>query len=317
MASRTVISKDDRAAFESIAQEIAPGGRVTKIERLRGGISAYMHALTIEGGDGTRTKVTVRRLRGHDAAEEPWGIEYEYGVLQIVERAGLSAPRPLYLDAAGKHFGAPALVLTFLPGKTNIAPKDAASWTDALASMLVKVHAITPEAADLSMLKQQDSRSRIEDIAAENRGDPYVGEVVAVLRARCDSIEPLPPTLVHNDYWAGNVLWNRGSLTGIIDWTHARIGDPRNDVSECRSALTFDHDEAVANAFLTAYERHSGRTLPDMWFFDLLRGATAYMYHESYLEGTIDLGIHLDEATVKRQLAAFLQHALDASKAFA
>ena len=299
----------------SLIAAIFPGARVLRTQRLRGGIGSYMQAVSIERPNGSRVKVSVRRLRTHDLEAEPRGLEYEFEVLRLVERAGITAPRPIYLDAEGKHFGTPAIVLTFLPGKTNIAPKDVASWTDALAGTLCKVHAVTPQTADLSMLKPQENRARIEDIAAENRDDPLVVEVVSLLRSRCDSIEPLPPTLIHNDYWGGNTIWNRGRLTGIIDWTNARIGDPRNDVSECLSALTIDHNEDVANAFLADYERHAGRTLPGMWFFDLLRGATAYMYHEFYLEGTADLGIHLDQPTVKRQLVGFLRHALDVSRA--
>lgn len=297
----------------SLIADAFPGARMVRTQRLRGGIGAHMLAVTVEHPDGTRQKVSVRRLRGPNLESEPWGIEYEYGVLGLLERVGISAPQPLHVDAAGKHFGDPALVMTYLPGKTNVAPNNVALWTDALAGMLCKVHAVTPQTADLSMLKPQDNRARIEDIASENRGDPFVEEIVSLLRSRCDSIQPLPPTLVHNDYWGGNTIWNRGRLTGVIDWTHARIGDPRNDVSECRSALTIDHDKDVANAFLADYERHAGRTLTDMWFFDLLRGAPAYMYHEAYLEGTADLGLHLDTATVKRQLVEFLRHAIERS----
>lgn len=297
----------------SLIADAFPGARIVRTQRLRGGIGAHMVAVTVEHPDGTRQKVSVRRLRGLDLESEPWAIEYEFGVLGLLERAGISAPRPLYLDAAGKHFGDPALVMTFLSGKSNIAPTDIVSWTDALARTLSMVHAVTPQTADLSMLKPQDNRARIEDIASENRGDPFVSEIVSLLRSRCNSIEPLPLTLVHNDYWGGNTIWNRGLLTGIIDWTHARIGDPRNDVSECRSALTIDHDEDIADAFLADYERHGGRTLPDIWFFDLLRGVTAFMYHESYLEGTTDLGVHLDKSTVRLQLVDFLRHAIERS----
>lgn len=276
-----------------------------------------MHALNVERADGSRWKVTLRRLREHDAIAEPRGLEYEFEVLRLLERVGICAPHPIYLDAAGKHFGTPAIVLTFLPGRTNVAPKDIAPWTDALAAALHTVHAITPEAADLSNLKPQDNRARIEDIAEDTRSDALSAEVVSVLRARCDRIEPLPPTLIHNDYWAGNTIWNRGRLTGIIDWTHARLGDPRNDVSECRGAMVFDHDQATADQFLAAYERRLGRALPDIWFFDLMRAVIAYLWYDFWLEGTRDLGIDLDPVAVKQRLGAFLRRALDASRAFA
>jgi aminoglycoside phosphotransferase (APT) family kinase protein len=135
-----------------------------------------------------------------------------------------------------------------------------------------------------------------------------------VLRSYCDRIVPLAPVLIHNDYWSGNTIWNRGRLTGVIDWTHARLGDPRHDLSECRGALVFDHDEDTANQFLAAYERHTGRSLPDIWFFDLTRAVIAYLWHDFWLEGLRDLGIELNAADVKKRLAAFLHHALDSSR---
>lgn len=277
-----------------------------------------MHALNIERADGSRWKVTLRRLREHDAIAEPRGLEYEFEVLRLLERVGISAPHPIYLDAAGEHFGTPAIVLTFLPGKTNVAPTEVAPWTDALAAALHTVHAITPERADVSILKPLDNRARIEDIAADMRSDALSAEVVSVLRAHCDRIGPIPPTLIHNDYWAGNTIWSRGRLTGIIDWTHARLGDPRNDVSECRGAMVFDHDQATADQFLAAYERRLGRALPDIWFFDLMRAVIAYLWYDFWLEGTRDLGVELDPAAMKQRLAAFLQRSLDAStKSFA
>jgi aminoglycoside phosphotransferase (APT) family kinase protein len=276
-----------------------------------------MHALSIERADGSRWKVTLRRLRPHDDADEPRGLERECELLRLLERVGISAPRPIYLDSAGEHFGAPASVLSFIPGKLNVAEKNTGPWTDALAATLLSIHAITLETTNLSILKRTDNRARIDDIASDVRDDSLANEVLEVLRAHCDRIEPLPDTLVHNDYWAGNTIWQRGRITGVIDWLHARVGDPRNDVSECRGALVFDHDEDVANEFLAAYERRLGRVLPDLWFFDLLRAIAAYLYYEFWLEGTRDLGIELDPGATGERLAAFLRHALDASKATA
>lgn len=275
-----------------------------------------MQALNIERADGSRWKVTLRWLREHDAIAEPQGLEYEFEVLRLLERVGIFAPHPIYLDATGKHFGDRAIVLTFLPGKTNVAPKSVSPWTDQLASALHNLHSVKLERTDQSILKPADNRQRVQEIADEKYDDPLAVAVVSALRAHCDRIESLPPTLLYNDYWAGNTIWNRGRLTGIIDWTHARFGDSRNDVSECRGALVLDHDEGVANAFLADYERHVGRTLPDVWFFDLLRGVTAYMWHEFWLEGTLDLGIDLDPIAVKQRLRAFLLRALNQSKAF-
>jgi aminoglycoside phosphotransferase (APT) family kinase protein len=39
-----------------------------------------------------------------------------------------------------------------------------------------------------------------------------------------------PPTLVHGDYQPGNLLYEAGRMTGIIDWELASIGSPLLDV---------------------------------------------------------------------------------------
>ena len=313
----TRTSKSNRAALASIVDVIAPDGRLIGTQRLRGGVGSHMHALNIERADGTRLKVTLRRLRPHDAESEPDGLLHESELLRLLARVGISAPQPIYLDADGRHFGAPASVLSFLPGRVNADETNTGPWTDALAATLLSIHAVTPETTDLSILQRQDDRERIEDIAQSTGEDPFAREIVAVLRAQCERIAPLPPTLLHNDYWAGNTLWYRGRITGVIDWLHARVGDPRNDVSECRSAMTYDHDEEVANEFLAAYERHLGRKLPDIWYFDLLRGIAAYLWYEFWLEGAADLGMQLDPVDTKARITSFLQHAVDKSKASA
>jgi aminoglycoside phosphotransferase (APT) family kinase protein len=273
-----------------------------------------VHAVTIRHHDGRREKFTVRRLRPHDAAAEPGGLEREARLLRLLEHEGIAAPRPVYFDAVGKHFGEAASVLTFIPGKLNVAETNTGPWTDALAATLLSIHAITPQNTDLSFLPLSDPHDRMEDLARDHADDPLARRAVEVLRTHVDLIEPLPPVLVHNDYWSGNTVWYRGRIAGVIDWLHARVGDPRNDVSECRGALVFDHDESVADQFLAAYERRLGHSLADTWFFDLIRAMAAYLYCEYWIEGLHDLGIQQDLGPTRQRIAHFLRGAMAKAK---
>jgi len=29
------------------------------------------------------------------------------------------------------------------------------------------------------------------------------------------------PSLVHIDYWSGNILWNKGMISAVVDWDAA------------------------------------------------------------------------------------------------
>ena len=63
------------------------------------------------------------------------------------------------------------------------------------------------------------------------RDDPRSGHV------QSRSCNAAPPTsalgFCHRDYHPGNVLWSRGQVSGVVDWTHACHGAPAVDVAHC------------------------------------------------------------------------------------
>lgn len=143
------------------------------------------------------------------------------------------------------------------------------------------------------------------------RSEQLAADIHVVLESYLDRIDFSRSTLVHDDFWPGNTIWYRGRLQGIIDWTTAEIGDPRADVAQCRIDLTISHGIEVADAFLDAYERHNGRSLEKLWYFDLFRGEKALAQYEQWLEGYHDIGLrHLLPADVGARLRDFLIRAM-------
>jgi SAM-dependent methyltransferase/uncharacterized protein YbaR (Trm112 family) len=51
----------------------------------------------------------------------------------------------------------------------------------------------------------------------------------------------LPPVLTHGDYWRGNILADRGRITGLVDWSHAVFGVP--SISDALHLLVFERSE--------------------------------------------------------------------------
>jgi aminoglycoside phosphotransferase (APT) family kinase protein len=182
-----------------------------------------------------------------------------------------------------------------------------------LARALHSVHAVTAERFDLAWLEVED-RAHIQDRLAEMRlkpADPQTEEVAEFLLGSLEAVELTQRTLVHFDYWPGNTVWYRGRLAGIIDWSGARLGDPRINVAQCRIDLVFTHGMDVADAFSVDYEQIAGRPLSNLWFFDLYRGIDALEQYEHWLEGYHDAGLrHLVAADIGARLRAFLRRAL-------
>ncbi|MBK9125349.1 MAG: phosphotransferase [Chloroflexi bacterium] len=38
-------------------------------------------------------------------------------------------------------------------------------------------------------------------------------------------------TILHGDYWIGNLIWEGDQLAGVVDWEDAAFGDPLADLA--------------------------------------------------------------------------------------
>ena len=312
---------DDRTkpgAIVQLVEELAPGGRLVRTRRLRGGLGAHMQVLEIERSDGARVKVSLRRFVRAHRSSTPDHVAHEYRILQLVEEAGIPAPRPLLLDAEGRLFGVPAIVLTYLPGRPVCVPRDVARWADQLAQALLRVHTLTSDDVDLSWLSHYDREGMWNEIGRqekEARTESLAREVHAVLKGEIDRIRWPEATFVHDDFWPGNTVWRFGRLVGIVDWTTAELGDPRADVSQCRVDIALSLGQDEADAFLKAYQARAVTRLPDVWYFDLFRGLRALIHHERWLEGYHDIGLnHITASLARDRVEAFLRSALDTAR---
>lgn len=275
-----------------------------------------MDVLEIEREDGDRLKVTLRRFLRDHRFSTPEHVAHEYDILRLIETAGIAAPRPLLLDAEGTYFGAPAMVLSYIPGRPLYMPRDAPAWAEQLARALHTVHAVTSDRYDLSKLSvhlvdgmREQLAGRAEAASAHGR---LAGQVHAALTQDLDRIAWPEPCLVHDDYWPGNTVWYRDRPAGIADWTAAELGDPRADVAQCRVDVTISLGGGEADVFLEAYQRLAPKPPSDVWYFDLFRGLACLLYYERWLEGYHDAGLtHLTPSLIRSRLDVFLRRALD------
>ena len=79
------------------------------------------------------------------------------------------------------------------------------------------------------------------------------GGLKARLRALTDTGFKGAPCLLHGDYWAQNLLWEQGRITGILDWEDAAIGDPLSDVAGASVELRYLFGREGMQRFIAAY----------------------------------------------------------------
>ena len=127
------------------------------------------------------------------------------------------------------------------------------------------------------------------------------------LRADLAPESPIETTLVHGDYWPGNVLWREGSIVAVLDWEAATLGDPARDVAYCATELRLLGFNAAADRFIETYRATADAELTTMSYWIVSALCSAVIDLPSYLDSWRGAG-HDDELDVVR---ARLQELID------
>ena len=232
------------AALRWVERAVGPGARVVRVRRLRNAWAAAMHAVDVEHG-GVAHALVLRRWARTDIDPDEGVVDNEAAALDAVLDAQVRAPRLVAADPEGEACGAPALLMTRLRGRDVLSPPDVARWSEALAATLRSVHEIAlprrglgayePWNLDVvtappTCVRAKDAWARAIEIA---HGEAPTGA----------------PVLCHRDFHPGNVLWHRGRVSGVVDWTHACRGPAAVDVAHCRLNLCWLFGLDVADAF--------------------------------------------------------------------
>jgi aminoglycoside phosphotransferase (APT) family kinase protein len=209
---RLLRSRPPRQALAWAAGQL--GGPVISARALRGGMSSAVHLLTAQDGTRRRQAVLRRYVRPELNAEEPDIAAREARALRAAGSAGVPTPALLAVDPAGTQAGAPAVLMSRLPGRVDWWPSDTGRWLRRLAAVLPAIHAaplppaglIGPFAPDLPASYQPPPWARY----------PRIWERAADISRGPAPV--LPQVLVHRDFHPGNVLWRRGTVSGVVDW---------------------------------------------------------------------------------------------------
>jgi len=247
-----------------------PSLRLVRQWVLHGGQSSNMMAAEVEGPPGQVTKLVIRRPRAGVNWGNPHRIANEFHALAALERAGFPAPRPLFLDLWSDDAPPDYMVTSFVDGVADFAPSDEAGFVDALAAALADVHRIDADDPDLSAVPDQAAvLSGFLDVMPKGLDETL--EAPRLLSVLHDAwpLGTHRKTLVHGDYWPGNVLWLDRRVSAVIDWESCSVGHPLTDVAVMRLNLLWMLGADAMESFTTRYAACSHAVLDDLPFWDL------------------------------------------------
>ncbi len=275
---------------------------------LEGGVSAQTVALEFEHPARMRERAVVRLHGEADRHQNPDIAEDEFRLLQILRAAGIPVPEPLFLDLSCDLFEIPYLVVSFIDGAPVLCPEDIVENARVMAEQLVLIHGADWSRVDLSFLPVQEEAVARKLLTPPESLDESMSE--GRIRAALDGAWPLqqanPSTLLHGDFWPGNLLWNDGHLIAVIDWEDAATGDPLADLANGRLEILWAYGDDAMKSFTNRYRS----LMPSLDYTNLPRWDLYGALHPAGKLSTWGL----DAETEARMVAAhrrFVDQALD------
>src|SRR4249920_2665743 len=246
------------SGWNALAEAVAPGARVTRLRRLAGAGMTDAYEATL---DRAPRRVVVKLYRDGDRT-----APLEWSRLGFAQRVALRVPEPIVADLGSVWFGRPAVVMSRLPGRPDLTPKDVESWVAALAQALAELHETPLDGAEGAVTLPP----RFEPwCAPAGEHDPLTAAAVGAVTVRLPS-RTSERVLTHGDFHPGNVLWHRGRISGVVDWSAARLDTRCYDLAYCRASVCIHHGPDIADRLADAYSGIVGGTADELAVYDLM-----------------------------------------------
>ena len=279
------------AAF--VDRELGSHGAVT-VEQFPGGHSNLTYL--VHHGD---REYVLRRPPVGSKVKSAHDMGREVAVLSKLAPVFSRAPRVYAYEPTGEVLGAPfylmerrcgVILRRQLPAEIAADPTQLRRVCELLVDALVDLHAVDYVAAGLGdfgkpagYIERQVTGWTERYTGSQTDEIPAVTEIAAWLASHRPADGA--PALIHNDFKFDNVIFDLqlGSITGVLDWEMATVGDPLMDLGTSLSYWTQASDPAIFHQLpfgptaqvgmmtreevARRYLERSGRTTSDLVFF--------------------------------------------------
>lgn len=254
--------------------EIAPGSAVLNVGLLPGSFSNHTHLVEARLPNGNPYKIVVRRYKVFGDYDRGEKAHREFKTFELLNRHQVPAPEPLLLDASGDILGSPGIVTGFAKGNLIMdVPPNPIDWARKLAKTLATIHSIPcGEDEQKFLLNGNEQASWFLNYDSPPRymqEFPGGSDLWHAMRDLFYRFQADSPSLLHIDYWSGNILWQEDEISAVLDWEEASYGDRAVDVGYARMNMILMGAPHAADEFLRVYETELGRKIKNLSFWEL------------------------------------------------
>jgi aminoglycoside phosphotransferase (APT) family kinase protein len=258
----------------ALLEQVAPGSSLLNVNLLPGSFSNHTHLVEARLPNGKPYKIVVRRYKVFGDYDRGEKARREFKTFELLNQHQVPAPQALLLDETGELLGVPGIVTRFVEGSLILeAPSDPMDWARKLARMLAKIHSIPCGKNEQSFLLKGNAEATwfLKYERAPNYMQDYLhgANLWQTLRELYPNIQEVYPSLLHIDYWSGNILWHKNEISAVLDWEEAAYGDPAIDVAYARMNMFLMNLPDAADEFLGVYESDMGCKIDNLGFWEL------------------------------------------------
>lgn len=132
----------------------------------------------------------------------------------------------------------------------------------------------------------------------------------AVLARLYEQAETLPTVLSHDDYNPGNLLYDCGRLSGVVDWADIAIEPRQAAVALYRHFLAIHPGGGAPELFRLAYERAARISLDDLPLWDVLYGLRGLRPIDHWVRACEGLGLDITSSEIQKKSRAWVRQAM-------
>jgi aminoglycoside phosphotransferase (APT) family kinase protein len=332
------VTTDDRSSLlvrlESfVAAQLASASDVTVLDLApitSVGNARQAWGFDVQWRDGADIeRVSCVMLIKAEAGQLETHIAPEFNTVRSLWGSGVPVARALWMDATSDAIGSPFFVTERADGTADMSllrrpadDPDARAIAIDLANAAARLHQVDWVALGVAgflptVTIADAARTQItywEELFRRQRLEPLPVAVFAFDWLH----DHLPPTdrvsIVHGDLRFGNLLYDGGRISALLDWEMVHLGDPVEDLAwACRSLWSLEKFLPV-DEFLAHYCQHTGTTVAAdhflFWrlFSEVKHSVISLTAARSFNDGRTRNIRHADRATtVTTYLSRFME----------
>lgn len=252
----------DPLAWQRLADVAFPGARVHGVIRVEGSNFTDVYRVSLTSDELGRVDLAARVMRP-TAADGLVGTLTR--LLPGLRDYGVPVPYLRWADATGATLGRPVMVCDWISGDAYDSAPPLRQRVQEQAAVLAQIHSLPLHSMPLAATYPTAPTSHLRRWISETDAAEQVLRLVDRL---VHGIRPTDDTLVHGDYWTGNLVWRRQALVGVLDWDAAAVGARGADVGKARLDLALRFGVKAAEDFSEHYQQLVG-SAPDQGFWNL------------------------------------------------